>query len=61
MCTDYRELNAESLKNRYSPPLIDDILHPLAGAKLFIALGLINAYYRRTRVENRFSHATKCL
>ena len=40
MCTDYRELNAKSLRNRYPLPLIDDILHRLAGAKLFIALDM---------------------
>jgi transposase InsO family protein len=46
MCTDYRELNSKSLKNRYPLPLIDDILHRLAGAKIFTALDLKNAYHR---------------
>ena len=54
MCTDYRELNAKSLKNRYPLPLVDNILHRLAGAKLFIELDQINTYHR---VENRLPHA----
>jgi hypothetical protein len=58
MCTDYRELNAKSLKNRYPLPLIDNILHRLAGAKLFITLDRINTYHR---VENRLPHAAGCL
>ena len=65
MCKDYRELNAKSLKNRYIIRCCLSTTYftgSLAGAKLFIALDLINAYHRiRTRVENRFPHAAGCL
>jgi len=57
MCADYRELNAESLKNRYSPPLIDDYFIG-SQEQSHSRIGPENAYHRvRTRVENRLLHA----
>ena len=46
VCIDYRELNLKSLKIRYPLPLIDDLIHQFAGAKIFTKLDLKNAYHR---------------
>jgi transposase InsO family protein len=46
VCVDYRELNSKSIKIRYPLPLIDDLIHRLAGAKIFTKLDLKNAYHR---------------
>ena len=35
MCIDYRQLNKETIKNRYPLPRIDDLFDQLQGAKCF--------------------------
>ena len=46
LCVDYRSLNFMMIKNRYSLPLIDEILDRLSGARVFTKIDLKNAYYR---------------
>jgi hypothetical protein len=44
MCVDYRQLNAETVKNRYPLPLISQLRDQLAGARHFTRLDLPTAY-----------------
>ena len=44
MCVDYRQLNAETVKNRYPLPLITQLRSQLAGAQYFTRLDLPTAY-----------------
>ena len=46
MCVDYRQLNAQTIKNRYPLPRIDDLFDRLAGARVFSGLDLRSAYYQ---------------
>ncbi len=46
LCVDYRDLNAITIKNRHSLPLITKTLDHLCEAKRFIALNLKDVYYR---------------
>jgi hypothetical protein len=41
---DYRLLNAITCKNRYSLPLVDDLIHHLKGAKYFMKLDVCWGY-----------------
>ena len=43
-CVDYRNLNAMTIKNRYSIPLIRETLHRLTKAKVYTKLDIIVAY-----------------
>ena len=44
MSIDYRALNKISVKNRYSLPLIDELINNLKGAKFFTKLDLKSRY-----------------
>ena len=44
MCMDYRNLNAITMKDKYSVPNINDLLDKLRGAKYFTRLEIISAY-----------------
>ncbi len=46
LCVNYRNLNAITIKNRYSLPLITKTLDRLCEAKRFIALNLKDVYHR---------------
>ena len=46
MCIDYRALNAQTQKNRYPLPRIDDLFDQLQGAKYFSSIDLQSAYYQ---------------
>jgi hypothetical protein len=43
---DYRSLNKVIIKNRYSIPLVSEMLDRLLKAKVFSKLNLRDAYYR---------------
>ena len=53
MCVDYRALNAQTVKNKYPLPRIEDLLDELQGAKVFSCLDLQQAYHQvRLRDED---------
>ncbi len=45
-CMNYRDLNAITIKNRYSLSLISETLNHLSQAKIFIKLNIISAFNR---------------
>jgi hypothetical protein len=46
MCIDYRALNEITLKNRYPPPRIDDLLDQLHHVKYFTKMDLKSRYHQ---------------
>nr|GEX58223.1 transposon Ty3-G Gag-Pol polyprotein [Tanacetum cinerariifolium] len=53
MCTDYRELNKLTIKNRYPLPRIDDLFNQLQGACCFSKIDLHSRYHQlRVREED---------
>nr|GEV51262.1 putative reverse transcriptase domain-containing protein [Tanacetum cinerariifolium] len=65
MCTDYRELNKMTIKNRYPLPRTDDLFNQLQGACYFSKIDLRPGYHqlrvreediRNTAFRTRFGH-----
>jgi hypothetical protein len=46
LCTDYRELNKVTVKNRYPLLRIDDLFDQLQGATVFLKIDLRTGYYQ---------------
>lgn len=46
MCIDYRQLNANIVKNRYSILIVEDLLDELHGANYFSKINLRSGYYQ---------------
>jgi len=43
LCIDYRELNKNSVKNKFPIPLVDDLLNDLPGSSILSKIGLLGS------------------
>jgi hypothetical protein len=65
LCTDYRELNKVTIKNKYPLPRIDDLFDQLQGARVFSKIDLQSRYHQvrikegdipKTTFRTRYGH-----
>ena len=65
LCTDYRELNSVTIKNKYPLPRIDDLFDQLTGARVFSKIDLRSGYHQikvnpgdidKTAFVSRYGH-----
>ncbi|XP_052187706.1 uncharacterized protein LOC127798285 [Diospyros lotus] len=65
MCTDYRQLNKVTIKNKYPLPRIEELFDQLQGARVFSKIDLRSGYYQmkikqedvpKTAFRSRYGH-----
>ena len=65
LCTDYREINKGTIKNKYPLPRIDDLFDQLQGSKIFSKIDLQSGYHQlkikasdipKTAFRTRYGH-----
>ena len=60
LLTDYRALNAITVKNKYPLPLIEDLFARLSGAKIFSKIVLTSGYNQIEVKEKDIPKTTFC-
>ena len=60
-CIDYRELNKQTIKDKYPLPRIDDTIDALHGSKYFSTLDLFSGYWQiEIAEEHKYKTAFVC-
>jgi len=52
LCVDYRELNSNTISDKYPLPLISDQIGRLSGAKFFIFIDMASGFHQFIRIRS---------